>query len=85
MNGLHNALEKMDSLEIMFVWILVSLLPQSTNLPRPVRWFGWIMTFGILLPDSLPGFLLVILFSTLWLFLLGHWMKRLTLTPIEAS
>jgi hypothetical protein len=65
--------------------ILISLLPLSTNLPRPVRWFGRIMTFGILLPDSFPGFLLVILFSTPWSFLLGRWMKRLTLTPIEAS
>ena len=55
--------------------------------PRPDCWglFGWIMTFGILLPDSLPGFLLVILFSTPWSFLLGRWMKRLTLTPTEAS
>ncbi len=84
MNGLHNALEKMDSLGVMFVWILVSLLPQSTNLPRPIRWFGWIMTFGILLPDSLPGFLFVVLFSPPWLFLLGRWMKRLALAPKEA-
>lgn len=84
MEGLRNALQWMDSLGVMFVWILISLLPQSTNLPRPVRWFGWIMTFGILLPDPLPGFLLVILLSPPWLFLLGRWMKRLTFAPKEA-
>ena len=38
MDSLRNALQWMDSLGVMFVWILVSLLPQSTNLPRPVRW-----------------------------------------------
>ncbi len=81
MDSLHNALQWMDSLGIMFVWILVSLLPQTTGLPRLVRWFGWIMALGILIPDSLfPGFLLVILFSTPWLFLLGRWMKRLSLS-----
>ena len=82
LDGLRNALQWMDSLGVMFGWILVSLLPQSTNLPRPVRWLGWIMTFGILAPD--PGFLLVILLSPPWLFMLGRWMKRLTLAPKEA-
>ena len=84
-DGLRNALQWMDSLGVMFVWILISLLPQSTNLPRPVRWFGWIMAFGILVPDPLPGFLLVILFSPPWLFLLGRWMKRLALNPTPVS
>jgi hypothetical protein len=82
MDGLRVALQWMDSLGVMFVWILVSLLPASIALPRSVRWIGWIMTFGILVPESLfPGFLLVILFSPPWLFLLGRWLKRLTLTP----
>jgi hypothetical protein len=72
-DGLHNALQWMDSYGSMFVWILVSLLPQSTGLPRSVRWLGWIMTFGILAPE--PGFLLVVLLSPFWLFFLGRWMK----------
>jgi len=75
MDGLRMALQWMDSLGVMFGWILVSLLPQSTNLPRPVRWFGWIMTVAILSPD--PAFLLVVILSPFWLFLLGRWMKRL--------
>lgn len=80
MDGLRMALQWMDSLGVMFVWILVSLLPGSSNLPRPIRWMGWIMTFGILVPESiLPGFALVILLSAPWFFLLGRWMKRLTL------
>lgn len=82
MDGLHSALQWMDSLGSMFVWILVSLLPQTANLPRPVRWLGWIMTLGILEPD--PGFLLIVLLSPFWLFILGRWMKRLTLTPTES-
>jgi len=81
-NSLRNALQAMDSFGIMFVWILVSLLPATTGLPRPVRWLGWIMTLGILAPD--PGFLLVVLLSPFWLFMLGRWMKRLALAPKEA-
>ena len=74
MDGLRNALQWMDSLGVMFVWIIVSLLPQSTNLPRGVRWLGWIMTVAILSPD--PAFLLVILLSPFWLFMLGRWIDR---------
>jgi len=82
MDGLRTALQWMDSLGVMFGWILVSLLPQSSELPRPIRWLGWIMAFGILVPEWIfPGFLLVILLSPPWLFLLGRWMKRLTLNP----
>ena len=80
MDGLRTAMQWMDSLGVMFGWILVSLLPQSSNLPRPIRWLGWIMVFGILVPETIfPGFLLVILLSPPWLFLLGRWLKRLTL------
>ena len=79
MDGLRTAMQWMDSLGVMFGWILVSLLPQSSNLPRPIRWLGWIMAFGILVPETIfPGFLLVILLSPPWLFLLGRWLKRLT-------
>lgn len=73
-DGLHSALQWMDSFGSMFVWILVALLPPATGLPRPVRWLGWIMTLGILMPG--PGFLLVVLLSPFWLFMLGRWMKR---------
>jgi hypothetical protein len=80
MDGLRMALQWMDSLGVMFGWILVSLLPQSSSLPRPIRWLGWIMAFGILVPESIfPGFLLVILLSPPWLFMLGRWMKRLAI------
>jgi len=82
LDGLRMAMQWMDSLGVMFCWILVSLLPQSSNLPRPIRWIGWIMAFGILVPEWIfPGLLLVILLSPPWLFILGRWMKRLTLSP----
>ena len=79
--GLRVAFERMDSLGVMFFAILVSLLPQSSGLPRAVRWLGWIVVLGLAAPD--PAFLLVILFSPFWQFLLGRWMKRLTLAPKE--
>ena len=69
------ALQWMDSLGVLCVWVLVSLLPSAAGLPRIVRWLGWIMTIAILGPD--PSFLLVILLSPAWLFLLGRWMKDL--------
>jgi hypothetical protein len=77
-DGLHSALQWMDSLGVMSVWILVSLLPASTNLPRSVRWLGWIIAAAILAPD--PAFLLVVILSPFWLFLLGRWMLRLPYT-----
>src|SRR6266496_6863399 len=82
LDGLRMAMQWMDSLGVMFGWILVSLLPQSSDLPRLIRWLGWIMVFGILVPESIfPGFALVILLSPPWMFLLGRWMKRLTISP----
>jgi hypothetical protein len=75
LSGLHSALQWMDSLGVLSVWILVSLLPEAAKLPRPVRWLGWIMTLGILTPG--PGFLLVVLLSPFWLFGLGRWLKGL--------
>jgi hypothetical protein len=86
MNGLRTAMQWMDSLGVMFCWILVSLLPQSSDLPRPIRWLGWTMAFGILIPERIfPGFLLVILLSPPWLFMLGRWMKRLTVSPVSTQ
>ena len=77
LSGLHSSLQWMDSFGVMSIWILVSLLPQDAGLPRAVRWLGWVMTIGILTPG--PGFLLVVLLSPFWLFLLGRWMKGLTI------
>ena len=82
MDGLRTALQWMDSLGVMFVWVIISLLPRSANLPRGVRWLGWIMVIAIVSPD--PAFVLVVLLSPFWLFRLGRWMKRLTLNPSPA-
>jgi hypothetical protein len=77
--GLRDALQWMDSLGVLAIWVSVSLLPSSAGLPRAVRWLGWIMAVAILSPD--PAFLLVVLLSPPWLFLLGRWLKRL---PVAA-
>ena len=73
--GLRDALQWMDSLGVLAIWVSVSLLPSSAGLPRAVRWLGWIMAVAIVSPD--PAFLLVVLLSPPWLFLLGRWLKRL--------
>jgi len=75
MDGLRQALQQMDSFGVAVIWIIISLLPPSSALPRAVRWLGWILAFALLGPD--PGFLLVILLSPIWLFLLGRWLKHL--------
>jgi hypothetical protein len=74
-DGLRMALQWMDSLGVLCVWVLVSVLPAATGRARAVRWLGWIMAVAILSPD--PSFLLVVLLSPAWLYLLGRWMKRL--------
>jgi len=73
--GLRDALQWMDSLGVLAIWVSVSLLPSSAGLPRAVRWLGWIMALAILSPG--PAFLLVVLLSLPWLLLLGRWLKRL--------
>lgn len=74
-DGVRMAMQWMDSLGVLCIWVLVSWLPSAAGLPRIVRWLGWIMAVAILSPD--PAFLLVILLSPAWLFLLGRWMKNL--------
>jgi hypothetical protein len=74
-DGLRQALQQVDSLAIAIVWVLISLLPPESRLPRPVRWLGWILALALHSPD--PGVVLVFLLSPVWLFLLGRWLKRL--------
>jgi hypothetical protein len=81
-DGLRMALQWMDSLGVMMVWILVSLLPAAAGIPRVVRWLGWVMAAAILSPD--PAFLLVVLLSPVWLFFLGRWLRRLALGSASA-
>jgi hypothetical protein len=75
---LWQALQWMDSLGVLAIWLLVALLPAATGLPRAVRWLGWIMAAAILAPD--PAFLLVVLLSPVWLFPLGRWLLWLATT-----
>jgi hypothetical protein len=77
--GLRDALQWMDSLGVLAVWVSVSLLPAVAGLPRAVRWLGWVMAVAILSPG--PAFLAVVLLSLPWLLLLGRWLKGL---PVAA-
>jgi hypothetical protein len=77
--GLRDALQWMDSLGVLAVWLRVSLLPAVAGLPRAVRWLGWVMVVAILSPG--PAFLAVVLLSLPWLLPLGRWLKGL---PVAA-
>jgi len=74
-DGLRQALQLMDSYGVALIWVIISLLPRESGLPRAVRWLGWILAFALIGPD--PGFLLVILLSPVWAVLVGLWLKRL--------
>jgi hypothetical protein len=74
-DGLRQALQLMDSYGVALIWVIISLLPRESGLPRAARWLGWILAFALIGPD--PGFLLVILLSPVWAVLVGLWLKRL--------
>jgi len=74
-DGLRQALQRMDSFGVAVIWVIISLLPRDSGLPRAVRWLGWILAFALLGPD--PGFLLVIILGPVWAVLVGLWLKRL--------
>lgn len=82
-DGLNQGLQQMDSIGVALVWVLMALLPAASGLPRPVRWLSWLLTMALLGPD--PGFLLVILLSPVWLFLLGRWLKRQVAAALAVS
>ena len=74
--GLRLALQIMDSFGIVGVWLLVSLLPARTGIPRSVRWLGWILTLAAVAAMPVgPSFMLVILLFPVWLFIMGRWLK----------
>jgi hypothetical protein len=80
-DGLRQALQQMDSFGVAVIWIIISLFPSASALPRAVRWLGWMLAFALMGPD--PGFLLVLLLGPVWMFLLGRWLKRLPVAEVS--
>jgi hypothetical protein len=68
----------MDGFGVMAIWIILSLFPTDSGIPRAVRWLGWILTLALLsATPSGPTFMLVVLLFPVWLFLMGRWLMRL--------
>ena len=76
--GLRLALQAMDGFGVMAIWVILSLFPTDSGIPRAVRWLGWILTLALLsATPSGPTFLVVVLLFPVWLFLMGRWLMRL--------
>lgn len=75
--GLRLALQTMDSFGIVVIWLVISMLPSSSGIPRLVRGLGWIMSLAILAATpSGPTFFIVVLLFPVWLFIMGRWLLR---------
>jgi hypothetical protein len=84
-DGLRAGLQDMDTYPRVAIWVLLSLLPASAGLGRAVRIMGWILASALILGGLLqlvgidnPLFLVVVLISSPYFFLLGSWLKRIS-------
>jgi hypothetical protein len=84
-DGLRAGLQDMDTYPLVAIWVLLSLLPASAGLGRAVRIMGWILASALILGGLLqlvgidtPLFLVVVLISPPYFFLLGSWLKRIS-------
>ena len=77
--GLTAALQTMDSIGVAAIWVIISLRPRDGALPRAIRWLGWLLALALLSPG--PTFVIVVLLTPIWLFLMGRWLKRLLQNP----
>jgi len=84
--GLRQGLQDMDTYGLIVAWVLITLLPKATGMPRWVRWLSLAMSVGYLLPFDGPiGFFTFTLLIPFWAFLLGRWLLRQAArTPVEA-
>ena len=84
-DGLRAGLQDMDTYPLVAIWVLLSLLPASARLGRVARIMGWILASAFILAGLLqlvgidnPLFLVVVLISPPYFFLLGSWLKRIS-------
>jgi len=84
-DGLRAGLQDMDTYPLVAIWVLLSLLPASAGLGRVARIMGWIVASALILDGLLhlvgidsPLFLVVVLISPPYFFLLGSWLKRIS-------
>jgi hypothetical protein len=84
-DGLRAGLQDMDTYPLVAIWVLLSLLPASAGLGRAARIMGWILASALILGGLLqligvdnPLFLVVVLISPPYFFLLGSWLKRIS-------
>ena len=84
-DGLRAGLQDMDTYPLVAIWVLLSLLPASAGLGRAARIMGWVLASALLLDGVLhlvgvdsPLFLVVIVVSPPYFFVLASWLKRLS-------
>jgi hypothetical protein len=79
--GLRQGLQDMDTYGLIVAWVLITLLPKATGMPRWVRWLSLAMSVAFLLPFGSIGFFIFTLLIPFWAFLLGRWLLRQAALP----
>ena len=84
-DGLRAGLQDMDTYPLVAIWVLLSLLPASAGLGRATRIMGWVLASALILDGVLhlvgvdtPIFVVVVVVSPPYFFLLGSWLKRVS-------
>jgi len=84
-DGLRAGLQDMDTYPLVAIWVLLSLLPASAGLGRATRIMGWVLASALILDGVLhlvgvdsPLFVVVVVVSPPYFFLLGSWLKRVS-------
>jgi hypothetical protein len=84
-DGLRAGLQDMDTYSLAAIWVMLALVPSNAELGRTVRIMGWILASALILDGLIhllgvdsPLFVVVVLVSPFYFFLLGNWLKRLS-------
>jgi hypothetical protein len=75
----------MDTYPLVAIWVLLALLPAIARLGRAARIMSWVLASALMLDGVLhlfgvdsPLFVVVVLVSPPYFFLLGSWLKRVS-------
>jgi len=84
-DGLRAGLQDMDTYPLAAIWVLLALLPSAAGLGRAVRIMGWVLAAALVFDGVLhlagidsPFFVVVVLVSPPYFFILGNWLKRIS-------
>jgi len=84
-DGLRAGLQDMDTYPLAAIWVLLALLPSAAGLGRVARIMGLVLASALVFDGVLhlasidsPLFLVVVLVSPPYFFILGNWLKRIS-------